>query len=100
MGRAHEMHAVPARLRTVLAELITHYLGDRQRGERRFQRLLQTFRQRRALGEAVVKERLGLAIVLTAQLGDCRSIGPQGGEFLEQCGCGFPLGIKAHSHRH
>ena len=56
-ARAHELHVAPA-----VGQLVGHDLGNRQLGDGFVQRLLQALGQRRALGGAVVEQRLGLAV--------------------------------------
>ena len=62
MRRTDEIDAAPAVL-----QLVAHHLGDGQRGQSGFQRLLQAFGQRRTLGQAVVEQDFGLAVVFAAQ---------------------------------
>ena len=95
MRRTDEIDAAPA-----IGQLITHDLGNRQGGERRFDGLLQSLAQRRALGQAVVEQDVGLAVVFAAQAGDSCGIGTQGCQLLEQCRCGIAGGIETDGDRH
>ena len=95
MGGADKIDAAPA-----VGQLVGHDLGNRQRGQRGFDRFLQAFGQRGALGQAVVEQDVGLAVVLAPQPGNCRGIGAQRGQLLEQGGRGVAAGIEADGDRH
>jgi len=95
MRRADEIDAAPAVL-----QLVGHDFRNRQRGQSGFQRLLQAFGQRRALGHAVVKQDVGLAVVLASQVRHAGGIGTQRGQLLQQGRGGVASSIEADGDRH
>ena len=101
---AHKVNAAPAGQLAVGLQLVAHHLGDGQLGNGLVQGFLQAGVQRGAGDQAVVEQRLGLAIGCTLERGHSGSgvgqVGAQCLQFFQQGGRGLALGIQAHAHGH
>ncbi len=101
---AHKIDAAPAGQLAIGFQLVLHDFGNRQLGQRFFQRLLQARLQRCAFDNAVVKQGFGFAIRGALERGHSRRrvahVGPKGLQFFEQRGGGVASRIQAHGHGH
>ena len=104
MGRAHKMHAAPARQVAIGFQLVTHNFGNGQLGQGFFKCFLQTPVQAGASDQTVVKQGHGLAIGRLAQC--CHSgyrigdISTQRLQLFEQRGRGVPASVQPHTRGH
>ena len=102
--RAHKIHAAPTRQLAIGLQLVLHDFGNRQLGQRFFQRLLQARLQRSAFDHAVVKQGLGFTVGCALQGGDSSGrvadVSAQGLQLFQQGRGGIASRIQAHGHRH
>ena len=98
--RAHKAHCAPAGQFAIALQLVAHYFGDGQFGDRLVQRFLQALDQRSAVHRALKKQGFGLAVHGALEAGHGRSVRAQSLQLFQQRRRGIASRVQAHSQRH
>ena len=93
MRRAHKADGAPAGQFAIALQLVAHYFGDRQFGNRIEQGFLQTFSQAGTAHRTVKVQGLGFAVHAFVQSGDSLRPRAQGLQFFQQGRSGLAAGI-------